>query len=269
MKKVRVCNESLITNLICYKKIEEYFRYKTGITFQKKFTLFYFKINEIMRRIQINDCYDFFAEIEKNDEIFLLLLQELVVSQSYFFREKTHFEILNYLIQKNYIFYPKILSVPCACGEEPYSIAINLFECCCHDFHIDAIDINPKAIQKAKAGFYVDRELKYIPTHLKDRYFLEQEEGYKVIDSIKSNIRFLQANLFEKNFPENKYDFVFCRNLFIYLEDSKKEKALDIFYQILKPNGYLFLSFSDYLKNNGSFAKIIVNNKIIYQKVDM
>ena len=252
----------------CYEKIEEYFRTKTGITFQEKLALFFMKVSDVMNRLQIHECHEFYEKLQEDEKIFSMLLQELVVSQSYFFREDAHFAIVKDLIEKNFLIYPHILSIPCASGEEPYSIAIYLLEHNCRDFHIDAVDINPQAIQRAKEGYYLERELKYVPSHIKERYFIQLEEGYRIIDRVKESITFLQANLFENNFEQEHYDFIFCRNLFIYLEEKRKEEALAIFHRLLKPKGYLFLSFSDYLKNGSSFDTITINNKIIYQKVN-
>ena len=254
---------------VCYRKIEEYFRAKTGITFQEKLALFFIKVNSIMNRLQIYECSEFYAKLLDDERLFLMLLQELVVSQSYFFREDAHFTIMQELIERNFLIHPYILSIPCASGEEPYSIAIYLLEHGQTNFSIDAVDINPLAIAKAKEGYYHFRELKYIPLHIKSRYFIQVDNGYKIVDSVKSSITFIQANLFDITLESQYYDFIFCRNLFIYLEEKRKQEALAIFHRLLKPKGYLFLSFSDHLQDTLYFDKITINNKIIYQKVDV
>ena len=256
-------------SLECYEKIEEFFRYKTGITFQDRFMLFFMRINDLMHRLQLYGCWEFYEKLQNDEEIFLHLVQELVISRSYFFREEGHFALLKDFILKDNPTYAQILSLPCANGEEPYSIAIYLLENGIKDFSIDAVDINPKAIQKAKEGYYTARELFYFPKKMRKKYFYEIDNGYKITSFVKKYINFSCKNLFEYDSGVKRYDYIFCRNLFIYLDEAKKEEAFTIFSSLLKPKGYLFLSFSDYLKTPYAFDKIIQDNKIVYQKMDM
>lgn len=254
-------------SLECYYQIEKFFRDKTGITFQEKLALFFIKLSDLMNRLEFYDCYEFYHRLQNDEKIFLYLLRELVVSRSYFFREKGDFSLLKELIREDNITHPHILSMPCANGEEPYSIAIFLLEHGIEHFNIDAVDINPEAITKAREGVYGARELYYFPENLKRKYFIQIKDSYKIAPFLQKYISFYQANLFEYE-RKKKYDYIFCRNLFIYLDEAKKEEALTIFYSLLKSKGYLFVSFSDYLKTSYAFDKITVNNKIIYKKVD-
>jgi len=56
--------------------------------------------------------------------------------------------------------------------------------------------------------------------------------------------------------------------MLIYFDDNAKEKAIKIFYHILKDDGYLFLGHADSAKNIHKFFKSVkVDNSIIYQKI--
>ena len=50
----------------------------------------------------------------------------------------------------------RLLSAPCATGEEPYSIAMALFDAglSTEQFSIDALDVSPPLITRAQLGLY-------------------------------------------------------------------------------------------------------------------
>ncbi|SMC09565.1 CheR family methyltransferase [Nitratiruptor tergarcus] len=252
----------------CLKKIERLFYEKTGITFVNKEAIFYIKIAEIMKNASIFSCEELLQSLQSDENLFKTFIEELTVSQSFFFRESSHFDILVELIHKEHIIAPSILSLPCANGEEPYSIAIVLLQNGIESFSIDAIDINPKAIEKAMNGKYEKRALINLDENIKKRFFNCKDRYCVVKNFLKQFINFYTLNLFDDAILTfGKYDFIFCRNLFIYLDAVKKEEALHIFHKVLKPEGYLFVSFSDYFKKHAGFDKIICDNKIFYKKL--
>ena len=77
------------------------------------------------------------------------LIEEVVVSESWFFRDERPFQWFREHIRAHWLddrLRPplRILSLPCAGGEEPYSIAMTLLELGFRRdrFHIDAVDIS-------------------------------------------------------------------------------------------------------------------------------
>lgn len=225
------------------------------------------KIAQLMQKSSIYSCEEFWRHLLNNEALFGSLIEELTISQSYFFRERVQFDMLIDLIHNDYIAAPSILSLPCARGEEPYSIAITLLQNGIKSFFIDAIDISMQAIAIAKDGKYEKRECKNIDENTIKKFFDNNDNYYIIKDLVKERINFYVMNLFDKNLLHfGKYDFIFCRNLFIYLDDQKKQEALQIFHTLLKEGGYLFLSFSDYFKTHPGFVKIAIDNKIYYKK---
>ncbi len=254
----------------CLNRIERLFYERTGITFANKEAFFYIKLTQIMKEALIFSCEEFLERMKSDGTLFAKMIEELTISQSFFFRESAHFDILLQLIQSEAKIAPSILSLPCANGEEPYSIAIALLQNGFTTFSIDAADISPKAIEKARRGRYEARMLGNLDEEVKKRFFIYTDGDYEVRSELKSYINFHLINLFDESIAKlEEYDFIFCRNLFIYLDESKKSQALQIFYNLLKRDGYLFLSFSDYLKNHEGFDKIAIDNKIFYKKIEI
>lgn len=102
-----------------------------------------------------------------------ILAGHLTVRETYFFRDKIHFEALRgYLLpglidarrKSNRCL--RIWSAGCATGEEPYSIAILLSKMIPDiedwDITILATDINPIFLQKASEGLYSEWSLRSV-----------------------------------------------------------------------------------------------------------
>ena len=76
----------------------------------------------------------------------------------------------------------KILSLPCATGEEPYSIAMALCDAGLSesDFHINAIDVSKRALTKAKRAIYGQHFFRDDDVNIKENYFKKNtnKEGF-------------------------------------------------------------------------------------------
>ncbi len=216
-----------------------------------------------MDRKEIFDCEEFYERVINQRQLFQELIEELTVSQSFFFREREHFEILAQLAKDASSFH--ILSAPCANGEEPYSLAMVLMERGFENFRIDAVDISAQAIQRAREGIYSDRSIEFVPDRFKKSYFYKSSNGYEVQERVRQKVHFVVGNIFELD-GVGCYDVIFCRNFFIYLDNYFTKKALELFHRLLKKDGYLFVSFSDYLREHDGFDKILVANKEFYKR---
>ena len=120
----------------------------------------------------------------QKDVVFLInsstaLTQKLInfftVSETYFFREKHQIEILIRLFNETKE--TKILSAPCASGEEVYTILLCLKEKrkTLSKLKIIGIDINDEKIDLATQGAYTAQKLKDVPPNLVDKYFIKKD----------------------------------------------------------------------------------------------
>ena len=80
------------------------------------------------------------------------LIEEVVIPESWFFRDELPFRFLQEHVRRTWVGERarsplRILSVPCAGGEEPYSIVIALFQIglSARQFRVDAVDISTPA----------------------------------------------------------------------------------------------------------------------------
>ncbi|HAN73745.1 MAG TPA: hypothetical protein DCQ63_05235, partial [Planktothrix sp. UBA8402] len=196
----------------------------------------------------------YFHYLQTNKAEFEALIESVVVPETWFFRDGEPFNFLVRYINTEKLFHQtdkiKILSVPCASGEEPYSIAITLLEAGFkpHQFQIDAVDISQKSLQKAQRGVYTRHSFRGNYLEFRERYFLPiTTTEYQLIDSVKNCVNFSMENLINFGFLSNKnpYHIIFCRNVLIYFDSPLQAKVLQIFHFGLAKAGYLFLGRSE------------------------
>jgi len=183
------------------------------------------------------------------------LIEEVVVPETWFFRNKGTFEAFRKHVKQELL--PKcnkrkplrLLSVPCATGEEPYSLAIALIEENIDPlvFRIDALDVSKKAIVLAKDAHYGKNSFRDIDPELREKYFTSTERGWLLNEAIRKLVNFEQGNILQDTLSPHPafYDVVFCRNLLIYFDRSTQQLALEKIYRSLKKGAILFVGHAE------------------------
>lgn len=165
----------------------------------------------------------------------------------------------------------RIWSAGCATGEEPYSLAILLYEkfaknnLC--DFRIYATDISLKAIESARSGKYTLHSLKNIPANLLHKYFKHHANGeYEVIQEIKNLVKFNVGKI--ETFPITHLDVIFCRNVLIYVEKHAQQAIFQKFHSLLKQYGYLILGMDESMRADqfSLFESMSIRQRIYEKK---
>lgn len=221
--------------------------------------------SRLVKRLKEIKCPNFgkYIKIARlNAEERAIMLNLITTNVTDFFRENQHFKFIKsflpeYLRQTGPNKVLKVWSAACSTGQEPYSIAITLNEFYRQhpgDFKIIASDINTEVLQHAARGIYKWEQVEEIPHDLLKKYFkLGQGPNkglVKVKEILQHKIDFRQINLADPDpdFPvENRLDFIFCRNVFIYFDQETKKRAVKKFYKKLHNGGCLFLGHSESL----------------------
>ncbi len=180
------------------------------------------------------------------------LIEAVVIPESWFFRDPAVFDFLrSFAVTLAAI--ParrpvRILSGPSASGEEPYSIAMCLFDAGLgkDDFSIDAIDVSSSAIRRARDGRYSANAFRNAEQSFRRRWFREVDGAAVIDEQVRRQVRFSRANLLDAGWAGGRrYDIVLCRNLLIYLtSDARRavERNLD---RLLADDGLLFLGAAE------------------------
>ncbi len=139
----------------------------------------------------------------------------------------------------------RLWSVGCACGEEPYSLAILLLEAGGHITRqyastIYATDVDPASLQKAKAARYPAASLVHVPSPWRQRYFLQDGDGYRIVPEARRLVFFKGHNILDPP-PFGRIDLVVCRNVLIYMTEALQEQVLLALHEALNPGGFMVL----------------------------
>ena len=223
----------------------------------------------------------YFKKLEANDDLIInKTLDALTVQETYFFRDASLFlHLKNTLLpeliatkrkQKDYQL--NIWSAGCASGEEIYSIAIYLDQLLPDikqwKIGLLATDINAFALAKGKKGIFTKSSMRATDNQIISDYFEFESSVFFLKKNMLDRVTFQYGNIAKMKLAANKYDLIFCRNVFIYLDKPTILSALSFFYDSLIDNGALFLGHSDlvtYYPHNFSLQN--VNNISLLKKV--
>ena len=181
------------------------------------------------------------------------LAGKLLVHETWFFRDRVPFDYLSTFVRTSPAKFAdrklRILSAPCATGEEAYSIAVVLLETGLNpeSFEIDALDLNREALKKAEAAQYSENSFRFTADSFKTCYFHQVGGTYALMPSVRSLVNLAQGNLLETTWAAGKgaYDIVFCRNLLIYLDERSRSSVLRNIEAVLQPEGVLFVGAAE------------------------
>jgi chemotaxis protein methyltransferase CheR len=164
--------------------------------------------------------------------------------------------------------------LPCATGEEPYSIAIWLLEnwpqVDAYEVEIIGSDIDTRTLEAAREGVFGSRAMMRMPPDLLERYFVAEGEGrWRIIEELRNSIRFTQVNLVDRpeTVTQGKFDIIFCRNVLIYFDDASRREAAENLYDRLNPGGFVCLGHSESMSRISPLFEVYrCTDAIVYRK---
>ncbi len=225
------------------------------LTDYKKPTL----LRRIRRRMalgQVEGLADYARHLESHPAEVQSLYQDLLINVTSFFRDPAVFAALRRDV------FPRLLQgrpaagapvriwVPgCSTGEEVYSIAICLLESlgdlALHPaIQIFGTDIRDGAVDKARAGIYLENIASDVSPERLERFFVKLEGAFQVGKAVRDLCCFARHDLI-RDPPFSHLDLISCRNVLIYLEPGVQRRVMGSFRYALKPTGVLVLGHSE------------------------
>jgi two-component system CheB/CheR fusion protein len=231
-------------------------RGSTGVDFTQ------YKRTTILRRVRrrmalrgIDAAADYARLLQDDPVEAQALYHDFLIRVTRFFRDEEVFEalketVLPALVQDRSPNAPlRFWVAGCATGEEVYSLAIAALEYL-GDRNLNfpvkilATDVNEAALDRARAGVYIDNiELDVSAERLR-RFFAKVDGHYQIGKAVRDLCVFSKHDL-TSDPPFSRLDLVSCRNLLIYLDGSLQKRVLPVLHYALSPGGFLVLGSSE------------------------
>ena len=203
-----------------------------------------------LKRMSISDAMDlrgYVKLLEDNPEELDLLVTDLLIGVTSFFRDRAAFRVLDEsaiipLFSREDNSNIRCWAAGCSTGMEAYSIAILMEkakEKYGGSYTVFATDLSRSALAKASKGVYTRKQFDTVPAEYR-KYFAETEKGWKINGEIRGHMVFSYHDVLADP-PFAHMDIVSCRNMMIYLKPVAQELVTGRLNYSLSMGGYLFL----------------------------
>jgi chemotaxis protein methyltransferase WspC len=206
--------------------------------------------DQAMLRLSLDDRGEYLSLLTASPVERRLLAGEAVVQESWLFRDPEALAGLAELAQAAGAGTRTLraLSVPCATGEEPASIAVTLFEAGAGTgrFQVDAADANPKALAQGRTGRFGPGSVRGGPS-APGPFFRPDGQDLVLCPEVLARIRFIEADVLDDSFlaGAEPYQAIFCSHLLIYLSLEARARLANTLKRLLGSQGVLFTSAAE------------------------
>ncbi|WP_236237321.1 CheR family methyltransferase [Pseudomonas faucium] len=196
------------------------------------------------------DLDDYWLRLQQSTDEQQALIEAVIVPETWFFRYPESFTALVGLAHKRLAELAgerplRLLSLPCSTGEEPYSLAMALLDSGMQPaaFQVDAIDISPNSVAKAKKAVYGRNSFRGQALAFRERHFHEAGDNHELDARVRQQVRFEVGNVLDPILAgrNGQYDFVFCRNLLIYFDVPTQQRVFEVLKRLVHDQGVLFI----------------------------
>jgi chemotaxis protein methyltransferase WspC len=210
------------------------------------------RISSICASNDVLGIDDYLSITANNESELNALIELLVTPETWFFRDPAAFNAASKFAQALFTKLERpinLLSIPCASGEEPYSLAMSLLDIGMEhaQFTVHAMDISSAGLARAAQGIYRQNAFRNEDRRFQRKYFIDEDQGALLDPKVRALVQFSQNNLLtiDTEAFKSRFDIIFCRNLLIYFDEPTQVRAVKILEQLLHPEGRLFVGYAE------------------------
>ncbi len=237
-------------------------------------------IRRIGRRLRATGSADYeqyAGLLDEKPHEYTKLFDDLTINVTQFFRDTQAFTALETVVFPELIHGKdkerdiRIWSAGCSTGEEAYSVAVLLLEFLGAEakmwrIRILGSDLDPKAVHKAKDGFFTRAAVEGLHSKRLEEYFAPEKEGFRVKEVLKRMVSFEEHSLIAAP-PCTGQNLVLCRNVLIYFSPILQAQVLKHLHRGLRHGGFLLLGKAEAPGKETKGLFQCVNNKAkLYRK---
>ncbi|MBU1044898.1 MAG: late competence development ComFB family protein [Candidatus Omnitrophica bacterium] len=236
-----------------------------------------------MRARNVQTYSEYLQVLIHSPEEYEDLFDVLTINVSAFFRDKVVWDklkrdvfpaLIAKKLKEHGLRRIRVWSAGCSHGEEPYSLAIMLYELTEKmpekiKIEIYGSDIDRECLKQAMLGQYDSESVKGLSAYQLRRFFIPVGDKYQIVPHVKELVQFKKRNLIhDPAFPG--VDMVTCRNVFIYFNRSLQEHLIMKYHGALNDEGYFVMGTSENLLGEARQVFSGVDSSYrIYQKIPM
>lgn len=254
-----------------------YIESRTGIAVMTKLQHVFYDVLQSQAKGDLSAYLQRLTNTAYTDPEWQTIIQALTIGETYFMREKAHFDLLKNEILPPLIakrresgnLYLNIWSAGCASGEEAYSLAILLYELLPDlaqwNIYLLGTDLNGRSLSLAREGVYREWAFRQVDNPFKQAYFDPVPEGLRIKSFLAGRVSFRHVNILETT-PSPQFDIILCRNVLLYFSQTNALKAEAIFHGALAPYGVLVLGHAEMIRQRDLWTIYTQNDTAIYIK---
>ncbi len=221
-----------------------------------------------------DDYVDF---LELHSEEFPELFNTLLINTTGFFRDPQTWdyvdaEIVPQLLAARAPDSPiRVWCAGCASGEEPYTVAMVLARVMGdagfrERVKIYATDVDEDALDQARHGAYLPRQIEDVPPDALERFFERTDQRYVFRMDLRRCVIFGRNDLVQ-DAPISRIDLLVCRNALMYFTAETQAQILRRFHFGLDDDGYLLLGKSEMLITHTDLFTPLELKRRVFKKV--
>jgi chemotaxis protein methyltransferase CheR len=191
-----------------------------------------------------------------DDQLRQAFISAVTLHETYFFRHPEQFDLLRALAEHRLREEPRAplraLSAGCASGEEAYSIASALSSAAQGvrsrpAIEVWGIDIDRSSLEKARGARYGGWSVRETLPPWASGALHGSSSGWEVSSELRAMVRFYSLNLHDSFLAlllakDSPFDFIFLRNVLMYLVPTAASRVAQQLAHLVSPNGYLIVS---------------------------
>jgi len=258
------------------------------------------RLQRRLKACQLESFYSYYRLLTSREgrAELALLLENLTVNETSFFRNKPQLDLLQKGIleellrhkQERRDYTLRVWSAGCSSGQEPYTVAILIADALAYYYlrnplpfempspkplipppwkvEIVASDISYASLRVGQDGLYTEQQMEPVDYTCRLRYFEKAGDKYAVKAQLKELVHFDFHNL-KTEFLPRRNDIILCRNVMIYFDEAEQKRLIDKFWNCLNSGGYLFVGHAESLFGlSQKFRMVHENNGTAYQRIE-
>jgi two-component system, chemotaxis family, CheB/CheR fusion protein len=220
---------------------------------------------------------DYIDYLELHSEEFAELFNTLLINTTGFFRDPPTWEyvaseIVPQLLAARAPEAPlRVWCAGVASGEEAYTVAIMLARVLGEQafrerLKIYATDVDEEALDYARHGAYLPRQIEDVPPDALERFFERTDQRYVFRKDLRRCVIFGRNDLVQ-DAPISRIDLLVCRNTLMYFTAETQAQILRRFHFALDDDGYLLLGKSEMLITQTDLFAPVELKRRVFRKV--